>query len=67
MPTLIPYGLRKIWSPPANRSPGGLRALARCLGRSAAWASYQTQKQLGVFPSQGGGWSRGSMACGCSC
>ncbi|MEA5474684.1 FkbM family methyltransferase [Synechococcus sp. CCY9201] len=53
MPSLLPYGLRKIWGHPANRSPGGLRALVRCLGRSGAWASYQLQKQLGLFPSQG--------------
>ncbi len=53
MPFLIPYGLRKIWGHPANRGPVGLRALARCLSRSGAWASYQLQKQLGVFPAQG--------------
>ena len=53
MPVLLPYGLRKIWSHPANRAPGGLRAWVRCLGRSSAWASYQLQKQLGLFPKQG--------------
>jgi hypothetical protein len=52
MPALLPYGLRKIWSHPANRAPGGLRALARCLRRSSAWACYQLQKQLGLFPAQ---------------
>jgi FkbM family methyltransferase len=53
MPLLLPYGLRKIWGHPANRAPGGLRAVARCLRRSGAWGSYQLQKQLGTFPSEG--------------
>jgi len=53
MPSLLPYGLRKLWSHPANLAPGGLRALVRCLGRSSAWASYQLQKRLGLFPNQG--------------
>jgi FkbM family methyltransferase len=53
MPDLLPYGLRKIWSHPANHAPGGLRALVRCLDRSGAWACYQLQKQLGLFPAQG--------------
>ena len=52
-PALLPYGLRKIWGHPANRAPGGLRAIARCLGRSSLWANYQLQKQLGLFPAQG--------------
>lgn len=53
MPSPLPYGLRKIWSHPANRAPGGLRALLRCLGRSSSWGRYQLQKRLGVFPRQG--------------
>ena len=53
MPSLLPYGLRKIWSHPANRTPGGLKAWVRCLGRSGSWASYQLQKRLGLFPKQG--------------
>ena len=53
MPSPLPYGLRKIWSHPANRAPGGLRAAARCLRRSYAWESYQLQKRLGLFPRQG--------------
>lgn len=53
MPSLIPYGLRKIWAHPANRAPGGLRATTRCLARSGAWGSYQLQKQLGLFPARG--------------
>ena len=50
---MIPYGLRKIWSSRANRSPGGIKALALCMSRSAAWSQYQLQKQLGIFPPQG--------------
>ena len=53
MPHPLPYGLRKLWSHPANRSPGGLRGLARCLRRSGAWATYQLQKRLGRFPAEG--------------
>lgn len=53
MPLLLPYGLRRIWGHPANRAPGGLRAAARCLRRSVAWASYQLQKQLDIFPAEG--------------
>ena len=53
MPVLLPYGLRKIWSAPSNRAPGGLKALKRCLERSGAWFRYQLQKQLGLFPAKG--------------
>lgn len=38
MPLLLPYGLR---------------VMARCLRRSGAWASYQLQKQLDIFPAEG--------------
>jgi hypothetical protein len=53
MMNFAPYGLRKIWDHPANRAPGGLRALSRCLCRSGAWGRYQLQKQLRLFPAQG--------------
>ncbi|WP_010316296.1 hypothetical protein [Synechococcus sp. CB0205] len=50
---LVPCGLRTIWSSPANRAPGVLPALARCLRRSGAWGSHQLQKQPDLFPAQG--------------
>ena len=53
MQRLLPYGLRKIWSHPASRAPGGLRALARSLRCSSGWGRYQLQKRLGLFPKQG--------------
>ena len=52
-PPLLPYGLRKIWSHPANRAPDWLRALACCLRRSYGSGSYQLQKRLGLFPRKG--------------
>jgi len=51
--SFLPYGLRKIWGHQANRAPGGLSAVARCLRRSGSWGSYQLQKQLGTFPDEG--------------
>jgi hypothetical protein len=53
MSNLVPYGLPKTWSAPSNRAPGGLCGLKRCLGRSGAWAGYQLQKLLGLFPAEG--------------
>ena len=53
MMNIAPYSLRNIWDHPANRAPGGLRALSRCLCRSGAWGRYQLQKQLRLFPAQG--------------
>lgn len=53
MSPLIPYSLQKIWNHPAHHSLSGLTSLTRPLQHSSAWAAYQLQKQMKLFPAEG--------------